>query len=221
VQIPCPFDRAGPPHEALAMKQRRYRRAEHEDSVPALIDYVSCDQCKLNMDRSKLIHWVRQQNGLDISRLGPIILPRDWWKEDWPLADFNIANQFYGGNTVNINDAFPSKYIAAADLSGRDVPVTINRVEFEEVGQEKERRPVLYFDGKEKGLVLNKTNSFTIGDIHGPEMDAWPGESITLFPTQTDFQGKQVACIRIRLAVAATSPASEAPMVERDEDIPF
>lgn len=123
---------------------------------------------------------------------------------------------------MNINDAFPSKYIAAADLSGQDVPVTINRVDFEDVGQEKERRPVLYFDGKSKGLVLNKTNSFTIGDIHGPEMDAWPGKPITLFPTQTDFQGKQVACIRIRIQAASVEPpASEAPMVERDSDIPF
>ncbi len=120
---------------------------------------------------------------------------------------------------MNINDAFPSKYIKASDLQGQDVPVTISKIEWEEVGQEKDRLPILYFEGRERGLALNKTNTFTIGDIHGQEMDNWGGKEITLFPTQTDFQGKQVACIRVRLKLVS-DPAASTPLPGDDDGAP-
>ena len=35
----------------------------------------------------------------------------------------------------NINDAFPSNYLKASDLQGREVIVTIDRVDFEPVAK--------------------------------------------------------------------------------------
>jgi len=104
---------------------------------------------------------------------------------------------------VNIRDAVGSegKYLKAADLQGRDWPLTIAGIQQEDVsGQgEPEMKWVVYFRGGQKGLVLNVTNATTIADQLGDETNAWMGRQVTLFPTQTDFQGKQVACIRIRL----------------------
>lgn len=106
---------------------------------------------------------------------------------------------------ANINEAFPSKYLKASDLQGRTVPVVIERVEFEPVGQSREMKPVVYFEGKEKGLVLNKTNSTKIVQIAGStETDDWNGIRVAIYPTETSFQGDQVECVRIKSAQASS-----------------
>ena len=61
---------------------------------------------------------------------------------------------------MKANDVFPGKYLKASDLNGHEPVVTIDRVEMEDVGDG--RKPVVYFKGKEKGLVMNKTNFSTI-----------------------------------------------------------
>lgn len=58
---------------------------------------------------------------------------------------------------MNINQVFPSKYIAAADLNGQQVAVTIERVAMEPVAQNEPPKPVLYFQGKKKGMVGGAT----------------------------------------------------------------
>jgi len=116
---------------------------------------------------------------------------------------------------LNINDAFVGSYLKAADLRGQDVKVVIENVTTDEIGGEP--KLVVHFRGKDRGLVLNKTNAYTIAQQHGDETDGWSGREITLFPSQTDFQGKQVACIRVRLA-ANSATGSFAPV---DDDIPF
>lgn len=113
----------------------------------------------------------------------------------------------------NINDAFPSIYLKASDLKGAEPVVTIERVAFEPVGQKREMKPVIYFVGKQKGLVLNKTNANRIVQITGTGMtEHWAGSAIKLYATETEFQGETVDCIRIRMKVDATPPGrQEAP----------
>jgi len=122
---------------------------------------------------------------------------------------------------VNINGAFPSNFIKAADLQGSEPIVTIKSVEFEPVGQEKEMKPVVYFVNKEKGMVLNKTNANTIATLTGTfETEDWPDSRIRLYATTTAFQGKTVDTIRIKAAPPAG--AKPAPVViENADEIPF
>lgn len=136
---------------------------------------------------------------------------------------------------MKMSDAFPSKYLKAADLNGARVRVTIDRVVFEEIGQgeDKDRKPVLYFKGKEKGVVMNKTNATNIALMYGDEMDDWAGVSVELFPAMVDFQGRSVEAIRIRPirpdvkqpAAAMTGAAPSGPPTGHpanlDDDIPF
>lgn len=98
---------------------------------------------------------------------------------------------------MRISDAFPSNYIRAADLQDRNVTVIIDRVELEEVGDG--HKPVLYFQGKEKGFVLNKTNGNNIASAYGDDTDSWIGGELVLFPTMVDFQGRSVAAIRVKV----------------------
>jgi len=130
---------------------------------------------------------------------------------------------------MKMSVAFPSKYIAAADLQGRQVDVEIERVEMEDIGDD--HKPVAYFVGKSKGLVLNKTNASVIADIYGDETDAWLGRVVTLFPTKVDYQGKRVDAVRVMaprnaapLAAASPRQQTQAPPnsgVIVDDQIPF
>ncbi len=130
---------------------------------------------------------------------------------------------------MNVNDAFPSKHLKASDLKGAVVPVTISHVDIEEIGQKKDRKPVVYFAGKDKGLVLNKTNSKRISDLLGsPETDDWAGQRIALYPSETEFQGDTVECIRVKAATATRTngarpkPEPEPEVTAEDlDEIPF
>ena len=135
---------------------------------------------------------------------------------------------------MNINDLYPSKYISASDLQGRDVEVTISNVAIEEVGKDNEKRPILYFQGKQKGVVLNKTNAHNVGAIYGPDTNGWIGQRVTLFVAWVDFQGKSVEAIRIRgprpqSSVAAKPEPEHTPSAdsrpayteEFDDAVPF
>lgn len=105
---------------------------------------------------------------------------------------------------------FPSKYLGAADCKGRDVTVTIAKVQVDElqmVGGKKQNKPVLYFEKTEKMMVLNKTNAKSIALLHGPEMKAWAGKSITVYPTTTRCGRDTVDCVRVR--ESATTQGAE------------
>lgn len=126
---------------------------------------------------------------------------------------------------------YPSRYLKESDLRGRDVTVTINRVDIIKIGDDT--KPVAFFEGKEKGLVLNKTMFNTIAKVTGElDSDNWPGHKITLYPTETEFKGDTVACIRVRLRTNENGSKPKAPPPppppvddryadEDDEEIPF
>lgn len=98
---------------------------------------------------------------------------------------------------MKISTAFPSNYIKCSDLKDRPVRVKMNYIKMEDIGDD--HKPVLYFIGKEKGMVLNKTNANVIAMMFGDDTDNWAGGEVELFPTETDFQGKRVDAIRVRM----------------------
>lgn len=92
-------------------------------------------------------------------------------------------------------------YIFAFDLNGKDVIVTIAKVVAGELtgqGGRKSKKPVLFFEGKERGLALNATNSKAIAALYGNYTEKWIGKRITLYPTTTQMGGETVECIRVR-----------------------
>jgi hypothetical protein len=102
---------------------------------------------------------------------------------------------------MNIQNAFPSKWLKSGDVEDGDLTLTIDRVEIEEIGsgEQQDRKPVIYFRETDKGMVLNKTNADTISKLHTPETDNWIGKQITVFATEVDFAGKQTLALRVRL----------------------
>jgi hypothetical protein len=93
-----------------------------------------------------------------------------------------------------------SKYLSANDLT-QEKAFRIKSATAEMVrrGNVQEQRPVLWFTNHTKGLVLNTTNLRTLKGAFGDNMETWVGKVIIVFPTQTDFGGKMVGALRVRI----------------------
>lgn len=114
-----------------------------------------------------------------------------------------------------------SDYVCAAELGGRDLAVTITKVEIKDLNvvgsNQKKRKAVVNFD-RCKPLVLNRTNEGTIVKLHGSNARDWAGKRITLYPTTTTFGKERMDCIRIReQAPAATGPGPAKPQGQRQQ----
>lgn len=98
---------------------------------------------------------------------------------------------------------FDSEYLYAFHLQGKDATVKIAKVAGAELtgeGGRKARKPVVWFEGKDKPLAINKTNGKTIAALYGNETSKWIGQLITIYPTTTQMGGEQKDCIRVRPA---------------------
>jgi hypothetical protein len=127
------------------------------------------------------------------------------------------------------DDAFPSKYLRAADLNGKPRTLVISAVTRETLRSNggEESKFVCSFRGAKKGLLLNVTNFDAIVDVTGEgDTDDWSGHSVELYPTKTEMKGKTVDAIRVRSpeqgSLATKRPAKPEPgPPEMDDEIPF
>ena len=103
-----------------------------------------------------------------------------------------------------ISEAFPSAFMKADDLGGRDVKLIMDKVTLEKF--DNGEKPVLHFKNAKRGLVLNITNGNTIKNAYGDDTADWDGKEIELYPTEVDFQGRRVAAIRVRAVKAEENP---------------
>lgn len=138
---------------------------------------------------------------------------------------------------MKIGAAFPSNYLKKEDVGDKRVLVTIDRVAVEEVGQgkDKETKPVLYFQGHSKGMVLNVGNAQAITEIaHSDETDDWSGVRIVLYVDKNVmFGSERVGGLRVMAPPKGSNGSRPAPppppppqeIVEdfqaSDEDVPF
>ena len=103
---------------------------------------------------------------------------------------------------ANINDFFPSNYLRASDLNGKEVDVVIDKITsemFEEDGK-KRMKPVVHFRGSHfKPLVTNKTNAMTLAIACGNnDTDTWPGKQVRLYAELVSFKGKVTEAVRVK-----------------------
>jgi hypothetical protein len=114
---------------------------------------------------------------------------------------------------------YDREYIGSWDLPrDRDAIVIIRDVKGVELnnGRTKNKKPVLYFAGKDKGMVCNKTNAKTIAGLYGNDVAAWVGKAVALFVTTTRDPngGGDVDCIRVRNT--APAPKGKADKIDAE-----
>lgn len=117
--------------------------------------------------------------------------------------------------SINVDNYYKteSDWLSAAELpAGREVRVSIS--EIVEVAFKQGEAPKLgvKFKGKEKGIVLNKTNAKRIAHVHGPDTGAWVGKEVFLYSELVEYQGKEVLGIRVRVLM---------PEAGLNDDVPF
>lgn len=116
-------------------------------------------------------------------------------------------------------------FLKHEDLQGKAIKVTIEEIRQEEINGDhgKEKKLVARFVGKDKGLVLNRTNADSIAEItESEDTDDWAGAVIVLYPDKTKFGGKTVDCVRVRAAKDKPKPEPVAvPDFDEDQEPPF
>lgn len=122
---------------------------------------------------------------------------------------------------MKISDLFPSKYMKGDDLGGKAWSFKIKEVRMEEMhdkqANKKAKKPVVYFHGPRKGLILNRTIAEQIAKATGQDdTDNWPGHLVTIHPVTITAFGETHLVIRVK---AAENGPSEAPdTLVHDED---
>lgn len=82
--------------------------------------------------------------------------------------------------------------LKAKDFIGKSFKLVIERVSTQDYeandNQPANTKAVLYFEGKEKRLVLNGTNTETLCNAYGAESEEWVGKEVSL--TTKDYTDK-------------------------------
>jgi hypothetical protein len=111
---------------------------------------------------------------------------------------------------MKMSDVFTSKYMKASDLNGSEQVMKIAGCYMEEVGADKDEKPVLYFENQQKGLVLNRTNSDRLVHRYGDDTAKWEGGHVRVYSELVSYQGKQIEGIRLQ-PTKAPAPSDEIP----------
>ena len=100
------------------------------------------------------------------------------------------------------DSALPTKYITGTVVGDHKMKLTVARVVMETMENGREQKPVMYFVGKDRGMVINSGNWDAMALVYGDESDGWAGKMIELFamPTQTPAGQPTLGC-RIRALV--------------------
>lgn len=125
---------------------------------------------------------------------------------------------------MKLNDMFPKRFFNAEDFRGSDRKhvYVIAGVEIEELGPEKQRKPVVSFRETEKSLALNKTNANAIAALFGEDSRDWIGKPIELFATRVPYKGKLVDSVGVRAPAGMPVAFDDEKFpTGGDSDIPF
>lgn len=79
--------------------------------------------------------------------------------------------------------------------------LTLSSVVSEEVGRDKESKPVAYFKEDQRGFIINGTSYSVLADAHKDDAtESWEGAVVELYfdPTVT-FDGKKIGGVRTRV----------------------
>ena len=122
-------------------------------------------------------------------------------------------------NATEFDELYGSKYFGIADLRGGCPRLKIGKVDVADLREKDgstKKKYVMYFEGHDKGLVLNKTNALKLADAYGKAANAWVGQAIELYAEMTSL-GKEG--VRVRPLRRPATPANPDP--ELTDAIPF
>lgn len=143
----------------------------------------------------------------------------------------NLTKEEQESILPSYKSAFGS-FLKQEDLQGKAIKVVLESIDLEDVKDndsgKTEKKLIAHFVGKDKTLILNRTNCEALEAICGTDDYAsWKGRAVVLYTDPTvKFGGKTVGGLRIRAVSNGAKPAPPPPpvseMSEDDDDaIPF
>ena len=112
---------------------------------------------------------------------------------------------------MNLNDLFPSKYLAKEDVKQPTTATiqSVTQVEMNDNGV-KVMKPILILSAFRKPMVLNKLNATSVASVYGSDTSVWTGKPIEVYvDPNVMMQGRMVGGLRLR-APSANQPAPAA-----------
>lgn len=107
---------------------------------------------------------------------------------------------------------YPSRYVKAADLMGKEITKTIKAVKLEElegVDGTKKAKVIVYFADSQKMWVVPRTCGEALRLMFGRETDKWAGKRVTLFSKKVDSFGEEVDAVRVKGSPDIKEPIKE------------
>ena len=104
---------------------------------------------------------------------------------------------------------YGSKYLGVTDLKGQRPRRTIGKIEVAELKEKDgstKRKRILYFEGEDKALVLNKTNAIKLAMAFGKESTDWVGARVELYAEMTSLGKEGVRLQPLRTVAKAATP---------------
>ena len=122
---------------------------------------------------------------------------------------------------MDINQAFPSKYIKSDDLQGQRIPLTIMAVNMVDIGDGEYKLGIKFFN-KDKLFICNKTNAMMMASAWGNDTDAWAGKELELYAQPVNFQGRMVQGLTVapKVAQPAAQDLTAAPVQQTSINSP-
>ena len=117
----------------------------------------------------------------------------------------------------DLDEAYGSRFLGVVDVGDRKIRTKILRIKKEEVkdrdtGRMK-KKVLIFFDGIDKGLVLNVTNKNILVDALGKAPAGWLNATVgILVDPNVGFAGKKTGGVRLRVLLpppAAAKPATK------------
>ena len=126
---------------------------------------------------------------------------------------------------MKASNLFPSPFLKKEDFPAPEI-LTIKRVSMETVAKGEEK-PIIFFNEKVKGMVLNKTKTKLLETSYGDDTDDWVGKKVRLSsdPDVRDLAGNVVGGIRLEVTKAKpgakVKPVEVVPEDTLDNEVPF
>lgn len=116
------------------------------------------------------------------------------------------------------SDALPTEHISGNEIGNHRLTLTVSHIAMKKLGDGTEK-PVMYFVGKDRGMVINSGNWDAMANVYGDESSNWHSKPIELFavPTQTPAGVPTLGCRISPVAgpeTAAAFQAAAAPLTQ-------
>jgi hypothetical protein len=124
---------------------------------------------------------------------------------------------------MKVSDVFSGSSLKATDIGDAEVTVVIATIDVREYTDNGKTSKKLYltFQGKTKGLVVNKTNATRLAKLYGDDTDGWIGKEIVLYvDNEVTFGADTVPGLRVR-GPAKKAPPKSAPKDDMNDEVPF